>query len=45
MNKQQKIARIEKSGRKVKFDFSGKLVIGLKSFDSVNQAYNFYFGN
>ena len=44
MTKQAKINRIEKSGKKVRFDFSGKIVIGNHSFDSVNAAHKFYYG-
>ena len=43
MTRQQKINRLNATGRKVKFDLSGKIVVGIKSFDSVNAAYKFYF--
>ena len=44
MTTQQKINRIEKSGKKVRFDFSGKIVIGNHSFGSINAAHKYFFG-
>lgn len=40
MTTQEKIARMNKDGYKAVFDInSGKIVVGLKSFDSINKAY------
>ena len=48
MNRQQKIDRLEKKGKKVRIVYStahqGKVVIGNHSFDSVNAAHKHYFG-
>ena len=41
MTTQEKIAKMNKDGHKAILDInSGKIVVGLKSFDSINQAYN-----
>lgn len=46
MKKQEKINRIEKkSGRNVVFSIpTGKIFVGVNSFNSISQAHKFYFG-
>lgn len=49
MTRQQKIKRLEKSGKRVVIVYSyatnGKIIInGKKEFDSVNQAHKYYYG-
>ena len=49
MTRQEKINRLEKSGKKVQFVYPSngdkKIIInGKNSFSSVNQAYKYYYG-
>lgn len=49
MSRQEKINRLEKSGKKVQFVYPSngdkKIIInGKNSFSSVNQAYKYYYG-